>query len=139
MRVFIILFFIFLATTVLCQEKIGSWSDSTTTGGCIYLQVQKIELGINKLELLFSPDTTSQINITVKNTCKTCKTSGPDYTALIVRDHTGQIIGQEAINGIPQNGKTRVYEVPCKARLKKLPDNLRISLVHYCMDLKAVK
>ncbi len=138
MRIFIILSFIFPAT-MLCQENIGSWRDSTTAGGCKYLHVQKVELGINKLGLLLSPDTTSQVNITVKNNCKTCKASGPDYTVLIVRDRAGQIIGQEAINGIPQNGKTRMYEVPCNARLKKLPENLKISLVHYCMDLKIDK
>ncbi len=135
MKKMLLLLFVIPSLTY-SQQKLGSWKDSTTTSGCQYLQVQKVELGIDEIGLITSPDTVSALSITIRNTCKDCKHNGPDYTSLVVRDASGKIIAQEAINGIPANGKTRLYYVPCTKRLAKLPSELKISLAFYCMDIR---
>ena len=133
-----LLFFLF-PSLLWAQEKMGSWKDTTTEAGCKYLVVQKITLDIDEIGLLTSKDTSNILLVTVKNTCSNCKQEGPDYTGLIVYDGDGKIIAQEAINGIPGNGKSRLYYVHCTKRLRALPPQLKVSLVHYCTSMKVKK
>ena len=111
-KTFFILLIVFSSVILHAQAQLGSWKDTRPANILL---------------------------ITIKNTCSNCKKSGPDYTGLIVYDSQGKIIAQEAINGIPTNGKSRLYYVHCTKRLKVLTEKIKVSLVHYCTDIQIKK
>lgn len=76
--------------------------------------------------------------LVIGNDCKDCKVEGPDYCSLLIFDSEGDTIAGGEINGIPEFGDKRSYEVfnNPRYREKEKPVKYRISLLPYCDNIR---